>query len=40
MLWGTGDSDMLQYAPMCDVILQVNNLAELTAAVDKLLAQE
>lgn len=37
MLWGTGDSDMLQYAPMCDVILQVNNLAELTAAVDKLL---
>jgi uncharacterized protein len=40
MLWGTGDSDMLQYAPMCDVILQVNNLAELTAAVDKLLVQK
>jgi uncharacterized protein with von Willebrand factor type A (vWA) domain len=37
MLWGTGDSDMLKYAPMCNVILQVNTLAELTAAVDKLL---
>jgi uncharacterized protein with von Willebrand factor type A (vWA) domain len=35
--WGSGDSDMLQYAPACDVILQVNNLAELTAAVDRLL---
>jgi len=37
-LWGTGDSDMLKYAPNCDVILQAGNLAELTAAVDKLLA--
>jgi uncharacterized protein with von Willebrand factor type A (vWA) domain len=36
-LWGTGDSDMLKYAPNCDVILQAGNLAELTAAVDKLL---
>lgn len=40
MLWGTGDSDMLQYAPLCNVILQVNTLAELTAAVDKLLIQK
>jgi uncharacterized protein with von Willebrand factor type A (vWA) domain len=40
MLWGTGDSDMLEYAPLCDVILQVNTLAELTAAVDKLLVQK
>jgi uncharacterized protein with von Willebrand factor type A (vWA) domain len=40
MLWGTGDSDMLQYAPLCDVILQVNTLAELAAAVDKLLVQK
>jgi len=40
LLWGTGDSDMLKYAPMCDVILQVNTLAELTTAVDKLLIQE
>jgi uncharacterized protein with von Willebrand factor type A (vWA) domain len=37
-LWGTGDSDMLKYAPNCDVILQAGNLAELTAAVDKLLS--
>jgi uncharacterized protein with von Willebrand factor type A (vWA) domain len=36
--WGTGDSDMLQYAPLCDVILQVSTLAELTAAVDQLLS--
>lgn len=36
-LWGTGDSDMLKYAPKCDVILQAGTLAELTAAVDKLL---
>jgi uncharacterized protein len=37
MLWGSGDSDMLKYAPNCDVILQASNLAELTTAVDKLL---
>jgi uncharacterized protein with von Willebrand factor type A (vWA) domain len=36
-LWGSGDSDMLKYAPNCDVILQANTLAELTSAVDKLL---
>ncbi len=36
-LWGTGDSDMLEYAPNCNVILQASTLAELTAAVDKLL---
>lgn len=36
-LWGTGDSDMLKYATCCDSILQVSNLAELTAAVDRLL---
>jgi hypothetical protein len=36
-LWGTGDSDMLKYAPNCDVILQANTLAQLTVAVDKLL---
>jgi uncharacterized protein with von Willebrand factor type A (vWA) domain len=40
MLWGAGDSDMLQYAPFCGVILRVNTLAELTAAVDKLLVQK
>jgi uncharacterized protein with von Willebrand factor type A (vWA) domain len=37
VLWGTGDSDMLKYASACDLIFQVGNLAELTAAVDKLL---
>lgn len=37
-LWGTGDSDMLKYSTHCDVILQAANLAELTAAVDKLLS--
>ena len=36
-LWGTGDSDMLKYAPNCDVVLQAGTLTELTAAVDKLL---
>jgi len=35
-LWGTGDSDMAQYAPLCDAVHQVSNLAELGNAVDKL----
>lgn len=37
MLWGSGDSDMLEYAPLCDTILQVSTLSELTTAVDKML---
>jgi uncharacterized protein with von Willebrand factor type A (vWA) domain len=36
-LWGNGDSDMLKYASACDVVLQANNLAQLTAAVDRML---
>ena len=36
-LWTTGDSDMLKYAPYCDTVAQVTTLAELAAAVDKLL---
>jgi len=40
LLWGTGDSDMQKYAPLCDTILQASTLAELTAAVDKLLIQK
>lgn len=36
-LWGTGDSDMLNYAPLCDTVLQAGTLGELTAAVDRLL---
>jgi uncharacterized protein with von Willebrand factor type A (vWA) domain len=36
--WGTGDSDMLQYQPLCDAVHQVINLSELADAVDKLFA--
>ena len=36
-LWGTGDSDMLKYAPGCSVILQASTLSQLTAAIDRLL---
>jgi uncharacterized protein with von Willebrand factor type A (vWA) domain len=36
-LWGTGDSDMLNYAGYCDSVLQVGTLAQLTAAIDMLL---
>lgn len=36
-LWGSGDSDMLKYAPSCDSILHANTLAQLTEAVDHLL---
>jgi len=39
MLWATGDSDMLRYAPSCSTIHQVSTLAELTAAVNDLLVQ-
>lgn len=35
--WGTGDSDMLAYVPYAHAVHRVSNLAELTAAVDKLL---
>ena len=40
VLWrgGTGDSDMLDYAPICDEVLMVRNLAQLSAAVDMLLS--
>ncbi len=36
--WGTGDSDMLDYEPICDEVYQVRNLAQLSGAVDQLLA--
>ena len=39
MLWGSGDSDMLQYAPLCNNVVMAATLAELTDAVDELLAQ-
>ncbi len=35
--WGTGDSDMLQYAPLSNGVYRVSNLRELAAAVDKIL---
>jgi len=35
--WGTGDSDMLQYAPISTAVYKVSNLRELAAAVDKIL---
>ena len=33
-----GDSDMVRYAPLCNNVLKVSNLKELTDAVDALLA--
>jgi uncharacterized protein with von Willebrand factor type A (vWA) domain len=36
-LWGTGDSDMPGYAALCNAVLKVSNLAELSAAVDHLM---
>jgi uncharacterized protein len=35
--WGRGDSDMLKYAPLCGKVFQVNNLNQLSVAVDSLL---
>ena len=35
--WGTGDSDMFGYETVCDQVYVVRNLAQLSAAVDKLL---
>ncbi|HLF90541.1 MAG TPA: VWA domain-containing protein [Anaerolineales bacterium] len=35
--WGSGDSDMLDYHPLCDKVLRVSTLAELSAAIDSLL---
>jgi uncharacterized protein with von Willebrand factor type A (vWA) domain len=37
-LWGTGDSDMLKYASLCNSVFQAGTLAELTTAVDRLLS--
>jgi len=37
-MWGTGDSDMPGYAELCNSVLKVSNLSELTAAVDQLMA--
>ena len=37
-LWGSGDSDMLKYAPECDQIFKVNSVADLTVVVGRLLS--
>ncbi len=37
-MWGSGDSDMLEYEALCDQVVQVSTMAELTRAVDQLLA--
>jgi uncharacterized protein len=34
--WGTGDSDMPKYLPLCDTVHRVSNLRELVEAVDSL----
>ncbi len=36
-LWGSGDSDMPKYLPLCDSVHVVNTLAQLADAVDRLL---
>jgi uncharacterized protein with von Willebrand factor type A (vWA) domain len=35
--WGTGDSDMLSYEPLCDHVYQVRSLNQLASAIDKLM---
>ncbi len=37
MLWGSGDSDMLAYAPLCDNVTVASTLGELTAAIDSMM---
>lgn len=37
MLWGSGDSDMFQYAPLCSDVVVAATLNELSRAVDELL---
>lgn len=37
MEWGHGDSDMPKYLPFAAAVHRVSNMAELTAAIDKLL---
>ncbi len=35
-MWGTGDSDMLEYQPYFDAVHEVSNLAQLAEAIDRL----
>ncbi len=36
--WGTGDSDMHQYAPVSDGVYQVRNMQQLVDAIDRIMA--
>jgi uncharacterized protein len=38
MLWGSGDSDMLKYGPLCDNVVMAATLGELTEAFDNMLS--
>jgi len=37
-VWGTGDSEMLRFAPYCDTMAEVSTLRDLERAVDEALA--
>lgn len=39
-LWGSGDSDMLRYLPFCSTVFEVNNMAGLAEAVDRMLTTQ
>lgn len=36
--WGTGDSDMHNYAPISSGVYQVRTLAQLVEAIDRIMA--
>lgn len=38
-LWGTGDSEMLRYAPHCAVVSQMSTLKNLEKSIDEILMQ-
>ncbi len=38
-LWGTGDSEMLRYAPHCSVIAHMQTLKDLERTIDEILSQ-
>lgn len=38
-LWGSGDSDLDQYAPICDEVYLVRNLSQLSNAIDRLFVE-
>lgn len=39
MLWGSGDSDMLDYVPYCDNVVVAATLSELTEAINDMLVR-